>query len=140
MKLELQKGRSDFGLELINENGNSCKIDAAESIGGSGAEFRPMELLAGSIAACMSIDLLAIMKKQRLPTDNYRVEITAKRKDAIPTPFEIIHLRVLVDQGIDIERLQRNAEMVLNKYCSVSASLEPGIEIKVEVTHSNENR
>jgi putative redox protein len=140
MKLQLLKTSSDFGLELRNANGNSCLIDAATSIGGSGNEFRPMELLAGSLAACMAIDLLAILKKQRTAADEFSVEINAVRKDAVPAPFETIELIVYVSREIDVSRLKRNAELVLQKYCSVSASLDPNVKITVDVKQKDENR
>jgi putative redox protein len=140
MKVELLKTATDFGLELRNSNGNSCLIDASADIGGTGREFRPMELLAGSVAACMAIDLLGILKKQRTLVKDFRILIDAERVDAVPAPFESIQLLILVDAAIDTERLQRNAELVLQKYCSVTASLDPNIKITVQVKQNDENR
>jgi putative redox protein len=99
-----------------------------------------MELLAGSVAACMAIDLLGILKKQRTLVKDFRILIDAERVDAVPAPFESIQLLILVDAAIDTERLQRNAELVLQKYCSVTASLDPNIKITVQVKQNDENR
>jgi uncharacterized OsmC-like protein len=87
MKLKLERIEEPFVMELSNSSGNKCLLDANPSIGGKDKGFRPMEILAGSLAACASIDVLNILKKQRLEIRHYRVEINANRKDAIPSPF-----------------------------------------------------
>lgn len=129
MKLELSKIGSPFLMELKNEQGNSCLIDASSTIGGTNQGFRPMELLAGSLAGCISIDVLNILKKQRVEIQHYSVRIDAKRKDAVPSPFEQIHLVFELKGEIDLARLEKNIQLTIDKYCSVAVSLDPSISI-----------
>jgi putative redox protein len=133
MKLNLKRVEEPFVMELTNSSGNTCSIDANPSIGGKDKGFRPMELLAGSLAACASIDVLNILKKQRIDLKHYKVEINAHRKDAIPSPFELIHLIFELDEVVDEEKMKRNIELTLEKYCSVSASLKSEIKISYEI-------
>jgi putative redox protein len=133
MKLKLDRIEEPFVMELSNSSGNTCLIDANPSIGGKEKGFRPMELLAGSLAACASIDVLNILKKQRVELKHYRVEINANRKDAVPSPFEHIHLIFEFDNVVDPEKLKRNIELTIEKYCSVSASLKSEINISYEI-------
>lgn len=135
MKLYLSKIEEPFRMELTNDRGNKVILDASSAIGGSGYEFRPMELLAGSLAACMTIDVLNILKKKRLRTDQFHVTVEAKRADAVPSPFEHIHLIVSVDRTIDLDQLKKSVDLVLKKYCSVSASLNDTIVISSEIKH-----
>lgn len=133
MKLKLDRIEEPFVMELSNTSGNTCLIDANPSIGGKEKGFRPMELLAGSLAACASIDVLNILKKQRVELKHYRVEISASRKDAVPSPFEHIHLIFEFDIVVDPEKMKRNIELTLEIYCSVSASLNDQIKLTYEV-------
>lgn len=133
MNLKLSRIEEPFVMELTNQSGNSCYLDANPAIGGKEKGFRPMELLAGSLAACASIDVLNILKKQRIELKNYQVEIQASRKDATPSPFEQIHLIFEFEGNVDQEKLQRNIELTLEKYCSVSACLSAEIKITYEI-------
>ena len=63
MKLTLTRIEEPFVMELQNESGNTCMMDANPAIGGKNLGFRPMELLAGSLAGCASIDVINILKK-----------------------------------------------------------------------------
>lgn len=133
MKLTLARIESPFVMELTNESGNSCVIDANPSIGGKGKGFRPMELLAGSLAGCASIDVLNILKKQRVELKSYSVKISAERTSGVPSPFERIHLYFEFGAQVDKDKLRRNIELTLEKYCSVSASLNEQIQISYEI-------
>lgn len=73
MKLTLQRIEEPFVMELKNEQGNVCLLDAVPSIGGQNKGLRPMELLAGSLAACISVDVLNIFKKQRVQFGHYKI-------------------------------------------------------------------
>lgn len=134
MKLKLERIESPFVMDLTNGSGNSCLIDANPAIGGKDKGFRPMELLAGSLAACASIDVLNILNKQRIACTHYAVKIEAKRTEGIPSPFEHIHLIFEFNSGIDLEKMTRNIDLTLTKYCSVSASLDDQIKITYEIT------
>jgi putative redox protein len=135
MKLELKLVESPFVLEVTNESGVSIKIDATEKIGGKNKGMRPMEVLAGSLAGCMSIDVLLILQKQRQEVTCYEVTIDANRKDAVPASFETIHLVFAFNQEVDLEKATAAVKLSHDKYCSVSASLNPEINILTEVRH-----
>lgn len=133
MKLKLNRIKSPFVMELTNESGDKCVMDANPSIGGTGAGFRPMELLAGSLAGCVSIDVLNILKKQRIELVNYSIEIEAKRKVGIPSPFENIHLNFEFNGDVLEEKIRKIIDLTLEKYCSVSASLDKAIQISYSI-------
>lgn len=125
-----------FVMELKNEQGITCLIDANETIGGQNKGFRPMELLAGSLAACASIDVIQILRKKRILLGCYEVHIEAKRKEAVPAPFEHITLHFIFCNVISEEQLKATIELALYKYCSVNASLSD--EIKIDYTYKIE--
>lgn len=133
MKLKLTRLESPFVLQLRNERGELCPIDANDTIGGKNKGFRPMELLAGSLAACASIDVIEILRKKRIILGCYDVEIEAKRVEAVPSPFEHITLHFVFCNVIDLAVLNSTIELALYKYCSVQASLDQQIKIDYTV-------
>lgn len=137
MKLDLKLVESPFVLEVKNESGISIRIDATEKIGGKNKGMRPMEILAGSLAGCMSIDILLILQKQRQEITFYEVNIDANRKDAVPAVFETIHLVFSFNPEVDLEKAAAAVKLSHEKYCSVSASLNPQISIQTEVRHQS---
>jgi putative redox protein len=132
MKLTLTRIEEPFVMELQNESGNTCVMDANPAIGGKGLGFRPMELLAGSLAGCASIDVINILRKQRVEPSHFSIDIQATRKEGIPSPFETIQLIFHFDQSVNLEKVNKIIEMTLQKYCSVSATLDQQIEITFE--------
>lgn len=135
MKLNLHLEEQPFVLNLTNEDGLVTTIDASPEIGGQNKGMRPMQLLAGSLASCMSIDILLILKKQRIHVSNYTVEIDAKRADGVPSPFETIELTFGVDAGVPLQKLEHAVKLSHEKYCSVSASLNPSILVNTHIKH-----
>ena len=136
MSLELSRVEEPFVFELRNEEGVVCGIDASPSIGGKGKGFRPMELLAGSLAGCASIDVLLILKKQRIIPSHFTIKIETKRVDEIPSYFEEIKLIFEVNRDVPVEKLEKAIDLTLKKYCSVSASLKEEVKIIFEVKYS----
>jgi putative redox protein len=84
-----------------------------------------MELLAGSLAGCSSIDILNILNKQKIRPHSFDVTINATRKDEVPAIFERIHLEFFVSEEVPREKLVRAIELSMEKYCSVTKILEP---------------
>jgi uncharacterized OsmC-like protein len=135
MSLELNRIEEPFVFELKNEEGVICGIDASPAIGGKGKGLRPMELLAGSLAGCASIDILLILKKQRIEPTHFNVKIETKRSSGVPAIFEEIKLIFEVNDLVNQEKLEKAIGLTLEKYCSVSASLKENISVIYEVKY-----
>jgi putative redox protein len=135
MGLELNRIEEPFVFELKNDEGVICGIDANPSIGGKGKGFRPMELLAGSLAGCASIDILLILKKQRIEPTRFGIKIETKRGEGVPAIFEEIKLIFEVNEGVPKDKLEKAIKLTLDKYCSVSASLKDDVKVVFEVKY-----
>lgn len=133
MRLELTRIEEPFVFQVENEDGLTCTMDASESIGGKKKGMRPMELLAASLAGCASIDITRMLLKKRIPTEHFSITIEAKRSDSLPSPFEWIQLNIFVDDSIDQNQVEKVVELTLEKYCSVSASLDKKISIRYSI-------
>ena len=133
MKLHLKQCEKPYVFDLKNENGTICKIDSSKDIGGKNKGLTPMELLAGALAACISIDVLMILNKQHIEPKKYEVSVDATKKNSVPSPFEKIHLVFSIDAEIDLLKVERAIQLSIDKYCSVKASLNTGIQITREI-------
>ncbi|MFT6244688.1 MAG: putative redox protein [Salibacteraceae bacterium] len=133
MKTTLTRIDTPYVFEFENERGIKCLMDAAPGIGGTGRGFRPMELVGGAIAGCVAIDVLSILKKQKFDPSLFKITIKSKRKEGVPSPFESIILAIEVDESIDKVKLDKNVKLVIEKYCSVVASLDKNIVIGHEI-------
>lgn len=138
MSLELKRVEKPFSFALKDSKGNICMLDASESIGGNGMGFRPMELLAGSLAGCASIDIVSILNKQKIEPELFEIEINYIRKEEIPSAFKSIELVLKIDDIIDRVKLKKNVELVLAKHCSVIASMDKAIEISYKIIGRND--
>lgn len=131
MRLTLsQIGTAAF--EAKAAQGGELIVDGSPEIGGEGRGMRPMELLLASLASCSAMDVLHILRKQREPLEHLEVELEGGRKDAVPAPFERIHLVFTVRGAVADNKLQRAVALSVEKYCSVAASLAPDIAITWE--------
>ena len=133
MKLHLNHSEKPYVFDLKNESGTICKIDSSKDIGGKNKGLTPMELLAGALAACISIDVLMILNKQQIEPKIYAVSVDATKKNSVPSPFEKIHLIFSIDAEIDLLKVERAIQLSIDKYCSVKESLNPEIKISYEV-------
>lgn len=132
MELTLKRTKEPFQLLAANEGGNSILFDASENIGGEGGGIRPMEALASSLAACASIDVLLILKKQKQIPSHYEVLIQAERADVVPSVFSRIHL-IFKLKGVKKENADRAVELSMTKYCSISKMLEKAFNITYSI-------
>ena len=133
MKLQLNLSESPYVFRLNNESGAICTIDSSQDIGGKNKGLTPMQLLAGALASCISIDTLMILKKQKIEPKKYTVHIDAFKKNSVPSPFEKIHLLFSIDAGIDLIKVNRAIKLSIDKYCSVKASLSQEIKISYDL-------
>jgi putative redox protein len=133
MKLYVERIESPFVFEVNNEKGAKVIIDASPEIGGKNQGLTPMQLLAGSLAGCMSIDVISILNKQKIEPSYFAIEIQATKKEGQPSPFENIKLIFIVDKEVPHDKLEKAIILSKEKYCSVYFSLNEEIEINYTI-------
>lgn len=130
MKVALT-GTPDFKFKAVAGNGYAFDIGASKSIGGDESGFRPMELVLAGVASCAGIDIVNILRKSRVEFTGMDIEVDGDRKpDAMPSPFTNIEITYRIHgKGVDRAKAERAVSLALEKYCSVSASLDPAIKV-----------
>ncbi|MHB1051146.1 MAG: OsmC family protein [Bacteroidota bacterium] len=139
MKIELHRIDADFKLEAVNDKGKTIVFDNLVSIGGHEEGFRPMQTLLAAMGACSSMDVISILKKQRLEPFELRVVIDGERetgKDA--NLWKTIHAQFIFKGTLPKEKAERAVELSMTKYCSVTKTLEAAgaaVTFGVDVSH-----
>jgi putative redox protein len=90
----------------------------------------PMELLLVALGGCTAVDVVSILKKKRQQVSDYRVEVRGERREEHPRAFTRIEVRHIVrGRGVSEAAVASAVELSETKYCSVAATLRPGVEI-----------
>lgn len=131
--MKLERIENPFVFEFSNENGNKCLMDANPAIGGKNKGFRPMDLLAGSLVGCISIDVISILNKKRIEPELYQMNVIGNRDETVPSAFNSFEIELVIDKSIDKTLLEKTVGLVIKKYCSVAASLKEDIRIDFKI-------
>lgn len=91
--------------------------------------MKPSDLLLLAAASCAAYDVIEILTKQREPLRDLRVECCGQQESEPPYTFTDIHLHYVVQGQVNPEKLRRAIQLSENKYCSVIATLRPGVPV-----------
>ena len=137
MKIKLNRINDDFLFECTNEQGNSILLDNTTLPGAKGVS--PMQAVLMAVAGCSGIDVVSILKKQRQQIDSFFVEVEGERIQVDEAkPFKTIKVSFFLQGNIDPKKAKKAAELSFEKYCSVSKTLEPNVEVLYEVSVNGE--
>ncbi|QQS30136.1 MAG: OsmC family protein [Sphingobacteriales bacterium] len=135
MQVEMSRIDSDFHFQAKGSSGVLVNIDASSNIGGHEAGARPMELILMGLAGCSAIDVIQILRKQKLEMEDIDIKVKAERvPDEIPSVFKKIHVHFVIKGELPLNKVSRAIALSIDKYCSVTAMLRHSVEI----THSFE--
>lgn len=139
IKIELNRLNDAYHMEAVNEQGNTVQMDGAPDIGGSNLGFRPMQMLLAGMAGCSAIDVISILKKQRQDLKDIKVTVNGEReKDVVPSLYTAIHAHFRLYGNLDPDKARKAVELSIDKYCSVSKTLEKSARITYTVEVINE--
>jgi len=111
----------EFG---VTSGTNALIVDGDSAAGPS-----PVQLLAVALAACMSIDVVDILKKGRHPLTAFRSKLTGSRAATSPRRLLAVHLEFTMNGDIPPPAVERAIALSRDKYCSVWHSLRQDIEL-----------
>jgi putative redox protein len=125
MKVEVTRINGHYKLESKNDAGRTIIFDNSISAGGNEEGFRPMQSLLAALGACSSMDVISILKKQKLEPFGLRVVVEGERgtgKDA--NLWKTVHAEFIFKGALPKEKAQRAVDLSMTKYCSVTKTLE----------------
>jgi putative redox protein len=102
--------------------------------GETGEGPSPMDALLMALAGCTGSDVVHVMHKKRLDLRALRVEAHGIRREEHPRRYVAINLAYHVTAPGATEAAVRQAiDLSLQKYCSVTHSLNPDIPVRYEL-------
>lgn len=127
--------KGDMSFVGANEEGFLIPLDTKKEVGGHGAGFRPLQLLAIGLVGCTGMDVISILKKKRQEVTDFEVTAAIERADQHPKVFNKIVLEYIVTgKNIDQEAVERAVELSETKYCPAQAMFSKAVEITHKIT------
>lgn len=102
------------------------------------AGVKPSDLLLMAAAACSAYDVVEILTKQREPFEDLKILCTGDQMNEAPYTFTKIHLHYELKGNVNSEKLERAIRLSEEKYCSVIATLRPGVPVSSDYEIINE--
>ena len=91
----------------------------------------PTELLLLAAGACTATDVASILAKKRQNVTRYVVEVSGERREEFPRKYTSLKVHhILTGRGLSENAVAQAIELSDTKYCSVAATLRPGVEIQ----------
>ena len=112
-----------------DSRGKPVAIDA--HMDGKGA--KPSDLLPISLAACTAYDIVNILYKQRQDLKELEATMESVQDPDPPWTFHRIAIRYVARGRIDPVKAQKALELSEQKYCSISATLRPVVELSFQI-------
>ena len=135
--IEIARLNGDYGFEATDENGHVARMDTNPANGGENFGIRPMQMLLMGLGGCSGIDMVSILKKQRQQIDDFKMVINGEREAGKePSLWKDLEIEFHVYGQVDPDKAQKAADLSMQKYCSVAATLRAGgadIKWKVQV-------
>lgn len=117
------------------DTGFTVPLDADSAVGGDNHGFRPMELMAISLAGCTAMDVISILQKKRQVVNAFDVKVQAERADEYPKIFTLITVEFTVKgNNVDPAAVERAIHLSSTKYCPAQAMLAKAVSIEHKYT------
>ena len=106
------------------ESGFDVALGSYPEVGGDDDGFRPMELMALSLAGCTAMDVISILTKKRQEVSDFKVKVKADRTDQHPKVFTAADVEYHVaGKDISEKAVIRAMELSADAYCPAQAML-----------------
>jgi putative redox protein len=113
-------------------------MDVSKAVGGQEAASGPMEMVLFGLGGCTGVDVETILKKMKVPVENFEIDIYAERADTHPKVYTRIDMTYhFYGKDLPQEKLERAVKLSKDTYCSVSAMLAATVKITAKVENHN---
>ncbi len=113
------------GMQFVGEagSGHAVVMDGGPGFGRD-TGTRPIEFLLVGLAGCTGMDVVHILRKQRVEVRSFQVAVKAKRADKHPKVYTWIEVEYRVSgPDISLKHLEKAVTLSATKFCSASVML-----------------
>lgn len=127
--------KNDMSFIGTADSGFKVNLGTSLELGGADDGFRPLELMAISLAGCTAMDVISILTKKRQEVSAFEVKVHADRAQDHPKIFTQILIEYIVTgKNIEQAAVERAVELSETKYCSAQAMLKASTPIDHKIT------
>ncbi len=106
------------------DTGFDVPLGADPGVGGANDGFRPLELMAVSLAGCTAMDVISIIRKKQQDVTAFEVQVSAEQQHEHPHVFTKAVITYLVTgHNIAEAAVIRAIELSATKYCPAQTML-----------------
>jgi putative redox protein len=117
-------GSADSGFEV--------PLGADLDTGGNNDGFRPLELMAVSLAGCTAMDVVSILQKKQQDVTAFEVKVHARRVEEHPKVFrDIVITYFVTGRNLEEQAVRRAIELSTTKYCPAQAMLSKAVPMEL---------
>ncbi len=120
----------DLQFAASDDNGHGIVVESKKD--GTPSGFTPMQLLLIAQAGCMAMDVVSILKKKRVDLTGFRVFMDGTRAEEHPKRYTEMSFIFEANGNVPPEALDESIKLSKEKYCSVSATIQNGTNMKIE--------
>jgi putative redox protein len=116
--------KQDLSFTGSSDSGFEIPLGTDLETGGANDGFRPLELMAVSLAGCTAMDVVSILRKKQQKVTAFEVKVHTDRAAEHPKVFTYTVITYLVTgHGLDEQAVRRAIELSTTKYCPAQAML-----------------
>lgn len=120
-------------------DGFQLTMDASDEVGGQGLGPRPKTLIMTALAGCTAMDVVAVLRKMRVEPTLFEVTASGHTQEVHPKKYIAGRLTYRFEgEGLPLDKLRKAISLSRERYCMVSATLEPGMDIDAELIVNGE--
>ena len=106
------------------DTGFTVPLGANPRVGGNNDGFRPMELMAVSLAGCTAMDVISILKKKRQDVTDFEVKVHTEQADQHPKVFTSAVIEYhITGHEVNEKAVLRAIELSALRYCPAQSML-----------------
>ena len=103
---------------------------------GGGADLgpTPKELVLSAILGCSGMDIVAILRKNKISFDSFECTGKAPLKSGHPEVFTNVEIKyIFKGTNLNVDKIKEAAQASMTKYCAVSAMIAKNCPIAYEI-------
>jgi putative redox protein len=116
--------KSGMSFDGSANTGFVVPLGSDPSVGGANDGFRPLELMAVSLAGCTSMDVVSILAKKRQDVTAFEVQVHAEQQSEHPHVFtRAVITYFITGHNVEEAAVVRAIELSATKYCPAQSML-----------------
>lgn len=126
---------SETRVNLIFSNDFQGELDTARAkinIGKGEGDFKPYELLLGSLGACFYATFIGIAQKMRLVYESASIDIRGVKREDVPTTLKTVDMVFTIHGAQDQKGFERASKLAA-QYCSIHETISKVAQIDLQV-------